>query len=82
MQYREGVNAVYRMLRAACSSSARVQESNAGAGWIPRVVRCTAVAEMVAVVGLLCEIQSTILRNFGVADIAFKELNDVRCLLG
>jgi hypothetical protein len=49
--------------------------------WMLRVVRCTAVAEMVAVVGLLCEIQSTILCNFGVADIAFKELNDVRCLL-
>ena len=37
---------------------------------------------LVAVVGFLCEIQSTILHNFGVADIAFKGLNDVKCLLG
>jgi len=59
----------------------RVQESRAGAGWIPRVVRCIAVAVVVAVVGLLCKIQSTILRNLGVADIAFRELNDVRCLV-
>jgi hypothetical protein len=36
-------------------------------------VRCTAVAEVVAVVDLLCEIQSTILRNLGVVDIAFRD---------
>jgi hypothetical protein len=45
---------------------------------IDSACRAIAVAEVVAVAGLLCEIQSTILRNFGVADITFKGLNNVR----
>jgi hypothetical protein len=54
---------------------ARIQEPQAGAGWIPRVVRCTAVAEVVAVVGLLYEIRSTLLRNLCI------QMNDVICLV-
>ena len=42
---------------------ARVQESQADARWILRVVRCTAEVEVVAVVDLPCEIQSTVYRN-------------------
>ena len=49
-QYREGVNA---HAASHLQFIAHVQESQADAGWIPRVVRCTAVAEVVAVVGLL-----------------------------
>jgi len=66
-QHREGVNA---HAASRLQFVARVQESQADVGWIPRVVRCTAVAEVVAVVDLLCEIQSTILRNLGMVDIA------------
>jgi len=65
---------------ACCSLSHAFRSRKAGAGRIPRVVRCTAVAEVVAVVGLLCEIQSAILRNLDVA-ITLRGSNDTRYLV-
>jgi len=38
--------------------------------------------EAVVVVGFLCGIQQMILRNSGVADIAFRRLHDVKCFFG
>ena len=55
-----GEMAVQRGCQRACCEPLAVHRTRSGvagecriAGWIPRVVRCTAVAEVVAVVGLL-----------------------------
>ena len=65
-----GVMVVLRGRQRACCEPLAVRRTRSGvAGGCrvdsARVVRCTAVAEVVAVVGLLSEIQSTILRQFG-----------------
>jgi hypothetical protein len=54
--YREGFKAVYRMLRAACSSSHAFRSRRRMPNEIRVSCDATAVVEVVAVVGLLCKI--------------------------
>lgn len=64
------------MLRAADSSSYAFRSHRLGPD---RIVRYSAVAEVVVVAGLLCEIQSTMLRNLGVERITFRGCQMSHC---